>query len=346
MFQKQLEIQNYSVESVTLGQRLYMKNNNGEMQSHHFKTYMNFILQDFNLDENRLGELFTLCWRPNLYKTYSSVNPSDLVKLNSKLINFENENSIRMFNQGLANGSFLMFWAGLEAAQHCVQNKLRTALGKPQETFTTIEGALKNLAREISYGDSKEKGKKINLQNILNEHTRVRLLVEFLEHLEKVIHNAAEGCAVALQPLPKPVRTFFHTNRSTCREWLNRIRLALCVVSLHAGLSTNVLRNGQRLIEDLDKADNTHGVEFERAVLCTTQAMVRLGEAEALQGLYIYTKEKDRKFPWLKAAIEEAAGRYELAAESYKQILLDYFREDSLTESLLKNEAANCQVRK
>ena len=95
------------------------------------------------------------------------------------------------------------------------------------------------------------------------------------------------------------------------------------MVSLHAGLGTNALRNGQRLLEDLSAANNTQGAEFERATLCTARAMVMLGEAEALQGLYVYTKEKERKFVWLKAAMEEAAGKHELAAENYRQILED-----------------------
>lgn len=46
-------------------------------------------------------------------------------------------------------------------------------------------------------------------------------------------------------------------------------------------------------------------------------------------GLYVYTKEKDRKFIWLKAAMEEASGKYESASESYRQILEDYISQDS-----------------
>ncbi|KZC05708.1 Serine/threonine-protein kinase SMG1 [Dufourea novaeangliae] len=296
-------IKQYSTESLILAEKLYMRgNSNGEMQSQHFKTYMAFLLQDQYLDASGLSELFTLCWP----------------------IMSENEITRRTYWLGLANRSFLYFWSGFEAAQHCVINKLRTSLGKPQETFTSIESALKTLAREISYNVETMRKEKRNFDHLLSEHTRVRLLIEFLEHLERVIHNAAEGCAMALPPLSKPVRTFFHTNKSTCREWLNRIRLALCVVSLHSGLAGSALRNSQRLLEDLSNSENTHGIEFERATLCTAQAMVMLGEAEALQGLYMYTKEKERKFPWLKAAMEEAAGRYESAATAYKSIIEDH----------------------
>ncbi|KAL6442065.1 hypothetical protein ACFW04_002410 [Cataglyphis niger] len=295
------EIETYSTESLILAQRLHMRgNNNGELLAQHFKTYMAFLLQEHYLDAAGLSEIFTLCW--------PAVS--------------ENETTARMYDLALANCSFLFFWSGFEAAQHCVLNKLRTFLGKPQETFTSIESALKVLAREISYStDIVMKKEKQSLDRMLHEHTRVRLFIEFLEHLERVIHNAADGCAMALLPLSKPVRTFFHTNKSTCREWLNRIRLALCVVSLHSGLATSALRNGQRLLEDLSNADNTQGIEFERATLWTAQAMVALSEAEALQGLYVYAKTKDRQFPWLKAAMEEAAGHYESAVQGYKQII-------------------------
>lgn len=300
------EIETYSMESLILAQRLHMRgNNNGELLAQHFKTYMAFLLQEHYLDASGLSEIFTLCW--------PAVS--------------ESETTARMYDLALANCSFLFFWSGFEAAQHCVLNKLRTFLGKPQETFTSIESALKVLAREISYSTDAVmmmKKEKQSLDRVLHDHTRVRLFVEFLEHLERVIHNAADGCAMALLPLSKPVRTFFHTNKSTCKEWLNRIRLALCVVSLHSGLATSALRNGQRLLEDLSNADNTQGIEFERATLWTAQAMVALNEAEALQGLYVYAKTKDRQFPWLKAAMEEAAGHYESAVQAYKLIIDEY----------------------
>ncbi|XP_043280213.1 serine/threonine-protein kinase SMG1 isoform X1 [Venturia canescens] len=301
-------IERYSIESLIIAERLHMRgsNNNtttriGEMQGQHLKSYMAFLLQDYDFTSSDLSEIFTLCW-----PTVSSF-----------------ETVVRMRELGLTNRSFLYFWSGMEAAHHCVINKLRTPLGKPQETFTTIEGALKALARETQGTTRNEDTRAVerNSDNDFHEHTRVRMLVEFWEHLERSIHNASEGCAVALLPLPKPVRTFFHTNKSTCKEWLNRVRLALCVVALYAGLSTSALRNAQRFLESLCNAELTQGVEFERTVMCTATALVKLGETEALQGLYVWTKEKERKFDWLKAAVEEAAGRYEAASEHYERII-------------------------
>ena len=42
--------------------------------------------------------------------------------------------------------TLLWFWVTLEAAQLCVTSKLRTPLGKPQETFTSIEAAIRKFA--------------------------------------------------------------------------------------------------------------------------------------------------------------------------------------------------------
>ncbi|XP_063980993.1 serine/threonine-protein kinase SMG1 [Diachasmimorpha longicaudata] len=312
---KHRTIQNYSRESLTAAQKFHMRENFGgliavgddfcpspKMKDQHFKAYLAYLLQNYDFNDMGLLEIFTLDWS----------------------IASGTETLAKMYEFGQANSSFLFSWGGIEAANHCVLNKLRTPLGKPQETFTSIEGALKALAREISCKPDNMRKDRKSLDHSLHEHTRVRLFIEFLEHLERFIHNAAEGYALALVPYSKSIKTFFHTNKSTCKEWLIRIRLALCAVSLHAGLATNALRNGQRLLEDLVDVKVTNRAEFERVTLCTAQALVMLGETEALQGLYLYTKERERKFPWLKAAMEEAAGRYENAAESYRAILKDY----------------------
>lgn len=36
--------------------------------------------------------------------------------------------------------TLLWKWLAWEPAQHCIASKLRTTLGKPQDTFTSIEG--------------------------------------------------------------------------------------------------------------------------------------------------------------------------------------------------------------
>jgi hypothetical protein len=55
----------------------------------------------------------------------------------------------------------------------------------------------------------------------------------------------------------QPVRTFFHTNKSTCGEWLTRIRSAVVVVAIHAGQATTAIRHGHCMLQDMADANNT-----------------------------------------------------------------------------------------
>jgi hypothetical protein len=55
----------------------------------------------------------------------------------------------------------------------------------------------------------------------------------------------------------QPVRTFFHTNKSTCGEWLTRIRTAVVIVAIHAGQATTAVRHGHCLLQDMADANNT-----------------------------------------------------------------------------------------
>ena len=47
------------------------------------------------------------------------------------------------------NAALLWFWATWEAAQFCTLAKLRTPLGKPQDTFMSIEAALKTYVAQV-----------------------------------------------------------------------------------------------------------------------------------------------------------------------------------------------------
>lgn len=48
----------------------------------------------------------------------------------------------------------LWFWAMWEAAQFCVLSRLRTPLGKPQDTFAAIEAAVKQCSVAVQHLDS------------------------------------------------------------------------------------------------------------------------------------------------------------------------------------------------
>lgn len=180
----------------------------GEMSPKFFKEFINALAfkDDSVFIEDMLKDMFTICW-------------------------YEEEGNAGEFSKiALSDLRCLISWAQWEAAQYCVNNKLRTSLGKPQETFMKIELIIKEDARILAM---KEKAPMKDLEALLANQKHTRILLGFLEALEKAIYNASEGTAYALPAPEKPARTFFHINAPTCNEWFNRIRTAVDLVALH-----------------------------------------------------------------------------------------------------------------
>ncbi|KFM68140.1 Serine/threonine-protein kinase SMG1, partial [Stegodyphus mimosarum] len=197
----------------------------GNFFSHHFRTITNYVLQGKEPHEKK--------W---LLKLFHSCPPP------------ERHSRIDFLMGYLANNSLavLWFWAVWEVAQSCVISKLRTPLGKPQETFMAIEGALKSAAKFSKNQEDNFSSESKHLTLL-----RVNLLLSLMEHLEKLMYNAYEGCAAALPSPPKNVRTFFRTNKSTCHEWLSRIRSTAVVVAVNAGNPAAAVRHGFELLQEI-----------------------------------------------------------------------------------------------
>lgn len=245
--------------------------------------------------------------------------------------------TFRMSNFVDNNEAMLWFWATWESAQYCVLNRLRTPLGKPQETFTSIEGVLKMFAKEldkpaeerndISKTDQKKGGAK---SSDLSSHLRVHLLLQFMEHLEKLLYNAYEGCAVAMPMSPKTVRTFFRTNKGTCLEWLSRVRSSVIKIALHSGMPAMAIRQCHQLLQEMKDNNTLQGYDFEQTVLFLVKALVELKEGDAIMGVYNWCKEQTgKKFLWIKALVEKATGKYESAAKELKNVLKVMVSSDS-----------------
>lgn len=132
------------------------------------KVHMNMkIMQNYYFSNKEwLKEMFLECYPLQL----QSPTPS------------EHEQWLEMKQACLENYEALLPWACWEAAQLCVLNKLRTPLGKPPETFTAIELALRELARQTKMSDvSSDRD-----FNAIYDFKRARTLLEFMEYLEKV----------------------------------------------------------------------------------------------------------------------------------------------------------------
>eukprot|EP00064_Thunnus_orientalis_P012320 superscaffoldBa00001877_g12355 len=215
-------------------------------------------------------------------------------------------------------------WAVWEAAQFTVLSKLRTPLGRAQDTFQTIEGMIRSLAAH-SLNPEQDVGAWAGAGGDGDGHhsnqLRLALLLQYLENLEKLMYNAYEGCANALTAPPKGIRTFFYTNRQTCQDWLTRIRLALMRVGLLSGQPAVTIRHGFDLLTEI-KNSSTQGPELEVPLTLLVEALCELRCPEAIQGLAAWSlSTTGRSLSWLSSIALQAEGRFEKAALEYQDQL-------------------------
>lgn len=283
-----------------------MKDTYGQMSTEEFKTFMNYLLLGSAYHNGWLKDSFLNCWPVQ----------------NSKSDNIH----LEFFRHCASNfSSVLSKWATWESAQLCTMLKLRTPLGKPQETFKSIESSIKQLARELtSSSDTANLNK--NSETNLDKLKRSRMLIEFFESLEKSMQNAVDGCAVVLLPMDKPVRTFFHTNSMTCQEWVNRVRPAVILISLHTGHAAAAVRHAQSLLYLPTVSNSTATLTPDLLAHCVslTRALLRVKEPEVIFGIYTWMKQVyGRKLAWLKCAAEQCSLKFESAITSYMALLSD-----------------------
>ncbi|XP_052741875.1 serine/threonine-protein kinase SMG1, partial [Bicyclus anynana] len=282
-----------------------MKGSFSMLANHQFKAIINCLMHVNLNDKDFLLNIFVSSWPVQSYDT--------------------DENNLNFFRQCVSNfSSVCVNWALSELAHTCISLKLRTVLGKPQETFTKIEGTLKGVAREISSSETKyvADGHKDLLKTVTTEQIRSRWLIDFMMFLEKYTYNAAEGTATVLPTVAKPVKTFFHTNWPTCREWLNRVRPAALAVSVYGGNYGAAIYHASFILQNA--ASSSTNIDIEAILMSVSRALIKIKEPEVLHGLYVWIKQKfGLKIPWLKGAAEQANARYEIAADFYKVLCND-----------------------
>ncbi|XP_055909160.1 serine/threonine-protein kinase Smg1 [Eupeodes corollae] len=244
------------------------------------------------------------------------------------------------FRTCLGNQNMLISWIQWEAARYCVKNKLRTKLGKPQDTFLKIESIIMKYARVLALKDSSKVQSDAEL--IANEK-HARILLGFLECLEKCIYNAAEGTAFALQAQEKPAKTFFRVNTPTCKEWFNRIRTAVNLIAIHCMEPQMVVRYSETMLRSLVTSGKTSDTIFDHTVMSLVWALLKCKEPDSLQGLYVWIKMKTgKRYQWIKYASEHASGRREVAADGYASVLASDEKIDSHVREFLGDQMFDC----
>uniref|UniRef100_A0A8C3BLY3 non-specific serine/threonine protein kinase n=1 Tax=Cairina moschata TaxID=8855 RepID=A0A8C3BLY3_CAIMO len=225
----------------------------------------------------------------------------------------------------LKTDAVLWQWAVWEAAQFTVLSKLRTPLGRAQDTFQTIEGIIRSLAahtlnpdQDVSQWTTAD-----NDEGHSSNQLRLVLLLQYLENLEKLMYNAYEGCANALTSPPKVIRTFFYTNRQTCQDWLTRIRLSIMRVGLLAGQPAVTVRHGFDLLTEM-KTNNSlsQGNELEVTIMMLVEALCELHCPEAIQGIAVWSSAVvGKSLAWINSVAQQAEGRFEKATVEYQEHL-------------------------
>ncbi|XP_040448186.1 serine/threonine-protein kinase SMG1 isoform X3 [Falco naumanni] len=225
----------------------------------------------------------------------------------------------------LKTDAVLWQWAVWEAAQFTVLSKLRTPLGRAQDTFQTIEGIIRSLAahtlnpdQDVSQWTTAD-----NDEGHSSNQLRLVLLLQYLENLEKLMYNAYEGCANALTSPPKVIRTFFYTNRQTCQDWVTRIRLSIMRVGLLAGQPAVTVRHGFDLLTEM-KTNNSisQGNELEVTITMLVEALCELHCPEAIQGIAVWSSAVlGKSLAWINSVALQAEGRFEKATAEYQEHL-------------------------
>ncbi|OXB81814.1 UNVERIFIED_CONTAM: hypothetical protein H355_015011 [Colinus virginianus] len=225
----------------------------------------------------------------------------------------------------LKTDAVLWQWAVWEAAQFTVLSKLRTPLGRAQDTFQTIEGIIRSLAahtlnpdQDVSQWTTAD-----NDEGHSSNQLRLVLLLQYLENLEKLMYNAYEGCANALTSPPKVIRTFFYTNRQTCQDWLTRIRLSIMRVGLLAGQPAVTVRHGFDLLTEMKTNSSlSQGNELEVTIMMLVEALCELHCPEAIQGLAVWSSAVvGKSLTWINSVAQQAEGRFEKATAEYQEHL-------------------------
>lgn len=270
----------------------------GEMRSQFFADFIHAIkicetcpTNDLNVDYNRYNKIESILKNIFIHSQRNTNGLSTKTKSN-EIADF--------YKMATSDVRVLISWTQWEAAQSCVNNKLRTVIGKPQETFLKIESIIKENARILSM---KEKLTVPNVDTILANQRHARILLGFMESLEKYIYNASEGTSFALPPAEKPARTFFHVNATTCNEWFNRIRTAVDLVALHCMESEMCIRYTSVVLKCLAANGKTNEPLFEHTLMSHAWALLRNKEGDALDGLFAWTKAiTKKKLMWIKMA--------------------------------------------
>ncbi|KAI6650009.1 Serine/threonine-protein kinase SMG1-like [Oopsacas minuta] len=300
--------------------RFVLQSDNTNFLPEHFKAIMTFILQGITPNRQSsdewLGKMFRSC----------------LIQHSSLLTRYE---KMLISNTASNCDALLWYWAVFQCAHYCVHNKLQTFLGDPNKTFLTIESVLRNYLSDFELTTASEvKAENAFVYSGSNSsglgprhytiYLRGILLLQFLEHLEKLVHNSYFG-SIILSSTCKNSRKFFNKNISTCQEWFSRIHPSIMKMATLSGLPAMAVRCGFFQLESYQDQNN------KCDLFLLAEALIFLKAYFILEGLGI--SHCLNRATWFQGTIFEARGNYECALKHYRTVICGDFRTPGSTDS-------------
>ena len=245
-----------------------------------FKDFMYFIGGEFK-DSTKVD-----CWRTNILENVEET--PGLISTSERL---------------------QTVWLAWAAAQFCVLSKLKTPLGKAQETLGHIDQACRKLA-SVNVD-------KLNIK-------QAQALLDFSLSLEKAMVNGWEGSVASLPVANKSTQLFFYTNKATCQDWLARIRPNLIKVAFIAGQYSEAVRQAWFVLPAIAKRGELEHPANLSLTMIVCLSLARLDAPHHLTGLYTWAKEKSgTKLKWIQSIIELVRKQTESGVKSIKIFLGD-----------------------
>ncbi|TKR93718.1 hypothetical protein L596_008126 [Steinernema carpocapsae] len=260
-------------------------------------------------------------------------------------------------------------WRSLitQMAAFCVENSMKTPYGKPQETFAKFEGVIRKLAadlqkRDISTvkayrsrpsktekatvvrkkqvedddedfregGETRERILEPLLLSKAEDLWRVRMILEFIECLDKMINLAHDGSVFQLFEPSPDCQKFFKANYPTCSTCITRMAIPLLSVSFYNGYYAQTIRLGSNVLRDLESrlssGSTSESIEngAYTVVAWLVRAMVELGDDQSIHGIQRWVNFNLKKEAlWIAFAECLARGQVEEAIIGFKSILGD-----------------------
>lgn len=207
-------------------------------------------------------------------------------------------------------------WLSWAAAQFCVLSKLRTPLGKAQDTLGHIDTACKKLAL-------------VNVEQISIKQAQA--LLDFAMGLEKAMVNGWEGSVAALPVANKSTQLFFYTNKATCQDWLARIRSNLMRIAFSVGQYSEAVRQAWFILPSIVSRGELEQPANMALIMILCLSLAKLDAKDHLTGLYTYFKDKSgTKLKWIQSIIDLVRKQTEAGVKSLQHILYE-IEDGSLT---------------